>query len=122
MINKSVFEEDLVNGMYNIVTAGDKAANMDRLSEAVDCLSSASEILAENGLMKQSNAIMALLTKIANDPHTNGLTPNKMVGNLKDHGHEFNLSDDMNDVLDSDLGMLDGEVIEDTEASFEDEI
>lgn len=122
MIKKSVFEEDLVNGMYKIVTAGDKAENLERLSEAIDCLSSASDIFLENGLVKQSNAIMNLLSKIANDPHTHGLTSEKMVDNLKDHGHEMNLSDDANDVLDSDLGMLDGEVIEDTDSSFEDEI
>jgi hypothetical protein len=32
--------------------------------------------------------------KTKSDPHTKGLTPDKMVANLKHHGTEFNMADD----------------------------
>ena len=119
MIKKSVFEEDLVNDMYKIVTGGEKFKAINRLSEAVDCLNSASEILSNYGLTSQADAIIDILYKIANDPHTNGLTSEKMVDNLKDHGTEFNLSDD--DILDLDIGLSDDEP-DNSDMTFEDEV
>ncbi len=58
------------------------------------------------------------------DRHTKGLTPEKQVKNLLDHGTQFNLADDGNDLLN--LEINDGlEVTEDKtnpEMDFEDEI
>jgi hypothetical protein len=124
MIKKSVFENDLINGMQKLLVNKDKFANINRLPEALDCLHAASEIFAEYGLYTQSDRIVALLNKLGNDPHTDGLTSEKMLDNLKDHGHEFNMTDDMTDVLDSDIGIVSGEFVDDTDdtdAMFEDE-
>jgi len=49
---------------------------------------------------------------IADDPHTKGLTPNKMVENLKNHGMVFNMADDGADLLNADIVDEPLEVIE----------
>lgn len=61
------------------------------------------------------------------DPHTKGLTSEKMVRNLLDHGTEFNMSDDgvADDLLNLDINDADLEVLENealSELDFEDEI
>jgi hypothetical protein len=61
------------------------------------------------------------------DPHTKGLTPEKMVKNLLNHGTEFNMADDSKaddllnlDISDADLEVLENEAL--SEMDFEDEI
>lgn len=61
------------------------------------------------------------------DPHTKGLTPEKMVKNLLHHGTEFNMADDgrADDLLDLDISDADLEVLENealSDMDFEDEI
>jgi hypothetical protein len=61
------------------------------------------------------------------DPHTKGLTPEKMVKNLLHHGTEFNMSDDgvADDLLNLDINDADLEVLENdvlSEMDFEDEV
>lgn len=60
------------------------------------------------------------------DPHTKGLTPDKMVKNLLHHGTEFNMADDgiadgllELDINDADLEVLENDII--SEMGFEDE-
>jgi hypothetical protein len=58
------------------------------------------------------------------DSHTQGLTPDKMVENLKHHGIVFNLADDgqVNDLLDLDVNDADLEVTDpQAEKDFEEE-
>lgn len=62
-----------------------------------------------------------------NDPHTRGLTPDKMVKNLLHHGTEFNMSDDgmADDLLNleiNDEGLEVDEKGQNPEMDFEDEI
>lgn len=61
------------------------------------------------------------------DPHTKGLTPDKIVKNLLHHGTEFNMADDGvgDDLLNLDISDADLEVLENdalSEMDFEDEI
>jgi hypothetical protein len=111
MIKKSVFEEELIAGMQKelVKNATNQATN--NLGKAVDCLNSAIEIFEEAGLNIQANQILKIISKIANesDHHTKGLTSNKMVSNLKNHGTVFNLDDDgqaADDFLNADVGGL----------------
>lgn len=60
------------------------------------------------------------------DPHTKGLTPEKMVKNLLHHGTEFNMADDgladgllELDINDADLEVLENDIL--SEMDFEDE-
>lgn len=59
------------------------------------------------------------------DPHTKGLTPERMVENLKHHGIVFNMADDgkADDMLEADINDVELEVEEPhpSEKSFEDE-
>jgi hypothetical protein len=141
MINKSVFEDDLIKGMQKQLTANDQSNALDRLDEAVDCLNSASEILEDVGFNAQADKIIAVLNKLAtslqdprkiSDKHTKGLTPDKMVKNLLHHGTEFNMSDDgststlddndVDDLLNLDIDGLEEGSEESEEMDFEDEI
>lgn len=132
MIKKSVFEEELIDGMHNQLIKQATQKSYDHLEEAVDYLNSAAEIFEDMGMNKNSDQILMILAKIAqqyqnkqiNDRHTKDLTSKKMIQNLKDHGHPMNLVDDhnflenqeVNDVLEvSDVNII-------TELdSFEDE-
>jgi len=64
-------------------------------------------------------------TKIPHDPHTSGLTPERMVENLKHHGIVFNMADDgkADTLLDVELDDNNLEVTEEnpSDKSFEDE-
>lgn len=60
------------------------------------------------------------------DPHTRGLTPDKMIRNLLHHGTEFNMADDNSaedllnaEVNDNDLGVTESDIY--TSSLFEDE-
>jgi hypothetical protein len=111
MIKKSVFEEELISGMHRQLVKQATQQDCDNLEQAVDYLNSAAEIFENLGMSRNAEKIVNILEKIANktqvpsDRHTNGLTPEKMVNNLKDHGHPMNLSDDgeANNLLDVDV-------------------
>lgn len=133
MINKKIFEEEILTNMDLLLKPSlvKNASAIKNLDQAIDCLQSASEIFEELGFTKKSDQIIALLTSIANnplnisDPHTKGLTPDKMVKNLLDHGTEFNMADDGNSLLDLDINDADLEVLEEevlSDMDFEDEV
>jgi len=130
MIKKSVHENELISGMIqNLVNPGASEA-INELPEAIECLNSVADIFDNLGMIKQSDKIINILLKIAhdNDPATKGLTSEKMVKNLLDHGTEFNMSDDNKviDLLNLDFDDKSLEVEEkspiDDEMDFEDEI
>jgi hypothetical protein len=75
----------------------------------------------------QSVALSRQSKKIAsptpNDPHTQGLTPEKMVDNLKNHGTMFNMSDDgAVDIGASDDELMDFDVKDDSLEVFDKDI
>lgn len=110
MIKKSVFEEELIAGMQKELVKN--ASNQDKdLGKAVDYLNSAIDIFEDAGLNTQANQVLNIISKIAaeTDRHTKGLTSDKMVNNLKNHGTVFNLSDDgqaADDMLNAEVGDL----------------
>lgn len=144
MIKKAVYEDDLIAGMQRELQSYEKKQGIENLVKAADYLHSAMEILEEAGLTVQSEAILNILSKIAegrpgehkhptpknplkvHDPHTHGLTPEKQVKNLLNHGTPFNMADDQNsaeDLLNLDI---DDKLLEVTEGNsdhkdFEDE-
>lgn len=111
MIKKSVFEEELISGMHHQMVKRATQQEFDNLEQAVDYLNSAAEIFENLGMSKNAEQIVSLLERIANkvykksnDRHTKGLTPERMVKNLKNHGHPMNLSNDgVDDLLDADV-------------------
>lgn len=115
MIKKSVFEDELIAGMQRELTASDQSVAVDHLGSAVDSLHAAVEIFEEAGMKAQADAVLNILLKIAKnhkphgkgkkDPHTDGLTSEKMIANLMQHGTEFNMDDDesINDLLEADI-------------------
>lgn len=108
MIKKSVFEDDLIAGMQReLANSFEKKASMNDLAKAADYLHAAIEIFEEAGMTAKADQVLNILTKIAenappkpknptkvSDSHTQGLTPDKMVSNLKEHGTVFNMADD----------------------------
>jgi len=130
MIKKSVFEEELVMGMDRELRSMASEHHVENLADAADNLHSAMELLEEMGFGKQAEEIFQLLSKIAKkhqkpNGHTAGLTSEKMLQNLKQHGWVFNLADDgsVDDYLNAEIGeeLKVGEP--DTEGlDFEDEI
>lgn len=115
MIKKSVFENELIAGMQYELRAHDKKQGINNLVKAAEYLHSAMEMLEEIGYTKNADQILQILTKVATDTnlnkhkdhHTHGLTPEKMVENLKQHGLVFNLVDDTkadDDLLEADVG------------------
>jgi hypothetical protein len=144
MIKQAVHEAELIHGMQRELQSYDKKQGMDSLVKAAEYLHSVIEILEEAGLTAQADQVLTILAKIAidehdakqkshkppakkTDPHTHGLTPEKMVENLKHHGIVFNLSNDgkSDKLLNNDLAVDDNdlEVEEPTtsEKDFEDE-
>ena len=125
MIKKSVFEDDLIAGMQRELAGQDKARAMSNLTKAADCLHAAVEIFEEMGLTAKADQILNVMSKIAKDNDTKGLTSEKMVNNLKNHGTVFNMADDnaSEDLLNLDI---DDKALEVTEGDsfqkdFEDE-
>ena len=111
MIKKSVFEEELIAGMQKELIKTASNQETENLGKAVDYLNSAIEIFEDAGLSAQANQVLKIISKIAaeSDRHTKGLTSDKMVSNLKNHGTVFNLSDDgqaADDMLDAEVGDL----------------
>lgn len=187
MIKKAVHEDELIYGMQRELQGHNKKQAMADLDKAGNYLQAAMEVLEQAGFTKQSDAILQILAKIANegkkpddvieftslvkephkehhkkpqeekeekiefkslmkddehdarhkpknptkvhDPHVKGLTPEKMVENLKHHGIVFNMADDgqANDLLNVDISHDDNDVIEVSEEKpdvhdFEEEI
>lgn len=124
MIKQAVFEDELVAGMQRKLADNSIEEGMQSLVQAADHLNSAVEILEELGLNKKADQILNILSKIAKtDHHISGLTSEKMVANLKEHGTVFNLADDnmVEDILNIDISEEGLEVSEDPEETFEDE-
>lgn len=101
MIKKSVFEEELIAGMHHHLVKQAKQEEYDHLEKAADYLNSAAEIFEDMGMNKNADRVLMILAKIAqkhqhekSDRHTKGLTPERMVNNLKQHGHPMNVADD----------------------------
>jgi hypothetical protein len=130
VIKKSVFEDELIAGMQKELTANDQSAAIEHLDVAIDSLHSAVEIFEEAGMTNQADAVLNILLKFAKnqsnfeknvkrvDPHTKGLTSEKMVANWKDHGSWFNADDGgIDELLDADMN---GEDLDISDANFED--
>lgn len=66
MIKKSVFENDLINGMHKELVKQASGKDPDGLESAVDYLNSAIDIFQEAGLESQADAVLQVLVKIAN--------------------------------------------------------
>lgn len=118
MIKKSVFENELIAGMQRELRAHDEKQGMNNLVKAAEYLHSAVEIFEEAGMTVKADQVLNILSKIAgddqdakkkskvHDKHTHGLTSEKMLENLKQHGHVFNMADTApaDDLLDADIG------------------
>ena len=105
MIKKSVFEDELIEGMQKQLS---KEPDKSDLIKAVDYITAAIEIFEDNGMTAKADQLLSVLEKFAakkvppkkkvapkkSDPHTKGLTPEKMVQNLLHHGHPMNYADD----------------------------
>lgn len=135
MIKKSVFEEELMLGMDRELRSMGSEHKADDLVQAADYLHSAMELLEDTEFTVQAEEIFQILEKIAvkhkhkipqkTNGHTKGLTPEKMLKNLKEHGWVFNLADDgsINDFLNAEIGEELEVGKKDTEGlDFEDEI
>lgn len=106
MKNNTSFTDELVLGMHRQLIRQDMSyQEVNELIRAAEYLNSAAEIFEDIGMVKNSDQILNILYKIAqhhtprnpekiSDRHTKGLTPGKMVNNLKHHGTMFNLNDD----------------------------
>lgn len=105
MIKKSVFEDELVAGMQRELISQAESRSTENLVQAVEYLNSAAEIFEDAGMKIKADQILNILAKLSDktpkhslktvkDPHTNGLTPDKMVNNLKEHGTVFNMVND----------------------------
>lgn len=125
MIKKSVHEADLIAGMQRELAAQDKTQGISNLAQAAEYLNAAIEIFEEAGMAAKADQVLAIMYKIAedeheaknrpnkpknpttiSDSHTKGLTPERMVENLKNHGIVFNMADDgaaADDLLDLDI-------------------
>lgn len=124
-MKKNSFEDFLAKEMSNNLIKNASVTDTSKdLNLAIDCLGEAADILDLNNLESISNKVLNVLIKIAKDRHTDGLTSEKMVENLLDHGTEFNLSDDMDDILINDIDSKKIDLSEDDllNMDFEDEI
>ena len=138
MINKKIFEEEILTNMDQSLNSPLVKSASNKLETAVEYLNSAAEIFEDMGLTKNADEVLEVLISIAkhkklknptkiSDKHTKGLTPDKMVKNLLDHGTEFNMADDgqVDDLLNLDINDADLEVLEDeilSDMDFEDEV
>lgn len=105
MIKKSVFEKELIAGMHKELIKNATSHDLDNVEQAVDYLNSAIDIFEDAGMQTQADQVTNILFKIAasdendvkkskSDKHTKGLTPDKMLNNLKNHGTVFNMAND----------------------------
>src|SRR5271166_2985028 len=102
MIKKSIFEDELITAMQQQLVKQGTQREFDHLEQAAEYLNSAAEIFEDMGMAKNAEEVIHILYKIAEyhhdktnsnhkDPHVKGLTPDKMVMNLKEHGIVFNI-------------------------------
>lgn len=95
-INKSAWDEVLNNLEVNLKkTASDQLTrNDDKLVEAIELLNSSADMLEQFGFEKEADLITQLtVLAIKGDPHTEHLTTEKMVNNLKTKGIMFDAND-----------------------------
>jgi hypothetical protein len=104
---KSIFENELISRMEDSLVKQANNQNIDNLDQAVEHLNSAITIFEDTGLTAQADAVLNILVKIAkkgkpkkpkdprlvSDRHTKGLTSEKALKNLKQHGTMFNMAD-----------------------------
>jgi hypothetical protein len=134
-MNKKVFENEILTNMDLLLQPSlvKSASAQNNLGTAVEYLNSAAEIFDDLGFTKKSEEIVSLLEVLANKPknplsvsdsHTKGLTPDKQIKNLLDHGTQFNMADDGDALLDLDVNDADLEVLEKemSDMDFEDEV
>lgn len=132
---KNKFDVELDREMQKEMNKSIQKQAMKDLDKAVDCLHSAADILEEIDMVEKSAQIMKILEKLGqdnqdakkeNDHHTKGLTSEKQVKNLLDHGTVFNMnkndSDDLNNLEIGDEGLEVAEKELEKEMDFEDEI
>jgi hypothetical protein len=65
MINKSVFEEELIAGMHKELVKNATNQDSDNVGEAVDYLNSAIDIFEDAGMKAQADKVLRILAKIA---------------------------------------------------------
>lgn len=121
---KNLFDQEIINSMEKELVKQASTNNIDNLEKAVDYLNSAIDIFEDAGLTAQADQVLNILYKIAkkgkskkpkdprkvSDRHTKGLTSEKAIKNLKQHGTMFNMAD---------VGYADD--LLNTEIDFEDE-
>ena len=104
---KSSFDQELINSMQYELVKQASSNNIENVDTAVDYLNSAIDIFEDAGLNAQADQILNVLYKIAkkgkpqrpkdprkiSDRHTKGLTSEKAIQNLKEHGTMFNMAD-----------------------------
>jgi hypothetical protein len=129
MIKKTLFADEIMQNMNNVLSDDKEVID---LTETIDMLHSAMDLLDNNGFIKEADGVMNIVNKMAyrtkkpsTDKATKGLTPDKMVANLINHGTEFNLVDDgqgLDDLLEADIEERNIDVDEMKEMNFEDEL
>lgn len=67
MINKKVFEDDLIAGMHKELVKNATNQDKDNLGRAVDYLNSAIDIFEDAGMTVQADKVLRILAKIANN-------------------------------------------------------
>ena len=95
-INKSALNEVLESLEINLKkTASDQLTiNENKLVEAVELLNSSAEMLEQFGFEKEAEVLTQLtILAVKGDPHTEHLTTEKMVNNLKHKGIMFDAND-----------------------------
>ena len=110
MIKKSVFEDEIIANMERELVEGDKLQAINNFDKAIDSLHAAVEIFESHGLYSQADKVLNIMkrfsqSQVTHDKATHNLTPEKMVANLKNHGTEFNMTDDhqIDDLLNLDI-------------------
>jgi hypothetical protein len=93
------FDDELLLGMAQQLKLASTEQDLS-VDNAVKLLNEAYDIFKNEGHTIQAAKISSVIEKLAAgkakkvDRHTKGLTPEKQVANLKDHGTQFNLSQD----------------------------
>lgn len=123
-MKRSLFEEELVYNMHQALLKEENKS--EELLQAINLVSSASEIFEDEGFTTKADELLEVLFKIAKkmhpDRHVKNLTTDKMIKNLKQHGHPLNLADDgsSEDILNADID-LDQDLPIDEDKTFEDD-
>jgi hypothetical protein len=69
-MKKSLFEDELMNGMQRELQSHAKKQGMNNLAKAVDYLQAAMEIFEESGMTKRADQVVKILGKIAHEGHS----------------------------------------------------